>query len=138
MRFKKTIAAVVAAATLTVGMGSLSASAEPWSASHVNVPGVPYSESTVDTVTIYQKAKGANAICNYNTHTNVNATDGTTIIRCVTHSMTEQRIPNLNSEICEPDVGNPLVEIAVTYQIAASTPTSNDVFWSKGNIIKID
>ena len=138
MRFKKTIAAVVAAATLVVGMGSLSASAAPWSASHVNMPGAPYSESTVDTVTVYQRDNGASAACNYNSHTNASATTGYTIIRCITYEMIEQRLENTETRTCDPHVGDPLVDIAVQYQVAASTPTSNDVFWTKGNIIKID
>lgn len=135
--FKKTIAALFAATTMAVGMSSLGVSAASWEASHVNVPGAPSSESTTAYVTVNHRAAGAKAVCNTNTHTNSSATTGTTTIHCVTYSMTDQKITKTGSATCKPDVGSPTVDVAVQYRISAYTPTSNDVFWSKGNITKI-
>ncbi len=138
MRFKKLTAGLMAAAILTVGMGSYTANAEPWATSHVNMPGAPYSESTVAYVTIYQKGAGARAVCNYNSHTNANATTGTTTIHCLTYTMTPQMITQTGSVECHPNVGEPISDISVRYQIYATTPTDSDIFWSKGNINRID
>lgn len=88
-------------------------------------------------VTVNHRAAGAKAVCNTNTHTNSSATTGTTTIHCVTYSMTDQKITKTGSATCKPDVGSPTVDVAVQYRISAYTPTSNDVFWSKGNITKI-
>lgn len=44
---------------------------------------------------------------------------------------------NTDTKNCKPSVGSPTADISVNYKVSASTPTSNDVFWTKGNITKI-
>ena len=136
-RFKKIIVGIVASAMCVTGtISAISASATSWEASHVNVPGAPGSESKVAYITVYHRAAGATATCNYNSHSNSRATTGTTTIRCTSHTMSDKTITKTSSTTCNPNVGAPYNDIAVNYKVSAYTPTSNDVFWSKGNIVK--
>lgn len=135
--FKRTVIAILAAAIVVVGFGGVSVNAARWEASHVNVPGVPISESTIDYITVYHRAAGATAICNYNTHSNASAVIGYTYIDCTNYAMSQVEIKNTEDQPCKPFVGVPTTDIAVNYKITANTTTSNDIFWSKGNIIKV-
>lgn len=142
--FKKTVAVTLTAATVLVaGMGGRGVEAavnastsESWEVSCVNMTGVPPSTSKSQTVTVLQGKDGTIAVCNFNSHTNKSATLGYTFINCVSHSMTQQKITNLGSVICKPDVGSPTDEIPVVYRIDATTPSTDDIFWSKGTISK--
>ena len=58
-----------------------------WSTAHANVIGAPGTASYADHQTISHTNKGARVVCNYNSHTNVNATTGTTTVSCNTYSM---------------------------------------------------
>ena len=135
--FKRTMAALLATATMAVGVGGISASATSWEASHVNVSGAPSSESTTDYITVANRSAGAKAVCNYNSHSNTTADTGYTYINCTNYTMTQVKIENTASKTCKPSVGSPTTDISVSYKVSASTPTSNDVFWTRGNITKI-
>lgn len=130
---RKITASIMAITTLAVGMTAISANAASWSASHVS--GAPGSASTTATLTVAHKAAGATAYCNYNTHTNTTAVTGYTRIDCTNYSMTQKQITNTGSVICNPSVGSPTTNISVGYKVSAYTPSSNDTFWTKGNII---
>ncbi len=138
--FKNTLAALIAATTLTVGVGSINANAEvstsaPWSASHVNVYGAPSSASTSPVVIIKQR-EVATAVCNSVSHSNTSAYTGYTYIDCVSHTMQQVTIKNTDLKECKPDVGSPLIDIEVQYKVSATTTSSSDVFWSYGTISK--
>lgn len=135
--FKRTMATLLVATTMAVSMGSINASAASWEASHVNVPGAPSSESTIDYITVYHRAAGATATCNYNNHSNTTATKGYTYIDCTNYTMTRVKLVKTDEDDCKPSVGSPTTDIAVNYKVSAYTPTSNDVFWTRGNIVKI-
>lgn len=131
---RKGLAMLLVGASLM--LGSMSASAASWEASHVNQTGVPISASTIAHVIVYHRAAGAKATCNYNSHTNANATTGETRIECVNYTMTKQVIQKTGTADCKPNVGEPTVDVAVSYKVSAITPTAEDIFWSKGNIVK--
>jgi len=135
-KFKKIIATMTAMTTIAVGMTGVGASAASWEASHVNEPGAPGSASTSPSVVVSHKAAGADAVCNTNIHSNSTATTGTTYIDCATYTMAQKSIVKTGSVVCNPNVGAPIVDVSVTYKVSAYTPTSSDVFWSKGNITK--
>jgi len=136
-KLKRIFVGIMAAAICIIGsMSSISASATSWRASHVNTPGAPTSESRIDYITVYQDENGALAICNHNTHSNASATIGITTINCVSHDMSSATIYKTNSTSCYPNVGDPNYDIPVVYKVSAYTPTYNDIFWSKGNIVK--
>lgn len=137
MKLRKRIAALGASLVLAVSMMSISASAASWFASHVNLPGMPSNTGAKAYVVVYHRAKGAKATCNYNTHTNAGATTGYTTIECITYYMSSKTIPNLGYKNCNPSVGSPNTDIYVQYYVTAYTPTYNDEFQSKGNIVKI-
>lgn len=48
--------------------------------------------------------------------------------------MDQITITKTGSAICAPDVGSPIVNIAVNYKVSAYTPASPDTFWTKGNM----
>jgi hypothetical protein len=129
---KKMMAVALAVGTLS-SVGAMNVGAEPWTAKNVNINGA--GGTTSDDVTISQNQNGAKAICNYNTHSVVNATTGYTRINCLTYAMSQKTITNLGSVTLNPSVV-PLIDINVTYRVSASTPTYGDVFWSKGNIVR--
>lgn len=138
--FKNTLAALIAATTLTVGVGSINANAvvstsASWSASHVNVYGAPSSASTTPVVTIMQR-EIATAICNSVSHSNTSAYTGYTYIDCVNYTMQQVTIKNTDMKECHPDVGTPLEDILVKYKVSATTTCSSDTFWSYGTISK--
>lgn len=139
--FKRTLAALIATTTLTVGIGSINANAAStsasWSASHVNVYGAPSSSSTSPVVEIMQSDEGAKAVCNSVSHSNTDAYIGYTYINCTNYSMQEVTIRNTNPGYCYPSVGFPLVDIPVKYKVTASTTSYPDVFWSRGTITKL-
>lgn len=116
---------------------SKAATSSSWSASHVNVPGVPSYESTTADITISHGKKGATAICNSVSHTNSGAYTGYTYVSCYTYSMSRLTITNTGSVTCLPSVGDPLVDVSVRYIIGAGTPTSNDTYRCSGSISKI-
>ncbi|MCD7716091.1 MAG: hypothetical protein LUG56_05340 [Lachnospiraceae bacterium] len=134
---RKKMAALLTAAIFSFGLGSINAGAASWTASHVNITGAPSSESTIDYITVYHRAAGASAVCNYNSHTNSAADGAYTYIGCTNYSMTTVSIYNIATKTCKPSVGSPTADIAVNYKISAKTLTANDTFWTKGNITKI-
>ena len=109
---------------------------DSWQASHAYYPGAPGGSGVTDYPELFQRASGATAYCNFNSHTNASATSGTTYISCETYSMTSVSIYNLGSASCNPNVGAPLTDIYVKYKVTCQTPTPYDTFVSKGNIIK--
>lgn len=135
--FKKTIAALIAATTMAVGMSSLGASAADFKVSHVNVPGAPSSESKTANVTVAHRSAGATATVSSCYNTDGSGTTGKTYFNCVTYSnMGRVTIENLGAATLKPSIGNPSVDINITYKVSASTPNSQNVFWSSGSIVK--
>ncbi len=133
-KFQKLVIGLLAGAVAIAAVGSYSANGASWSASHVNTPGAPYSSSEVTTVTIYQRGDGVKITCNHSAHTNADATVGTTTVECLTYEMMEQMLEGTGTAACDPQVGIPFHDIAVTYQISANTPVEDNTYWSKGNI----
>lgn len=135
----KSLGALMMAAAICVSASLPVCAAESatWETSHVNISGAPYEASHIDQKTISHRKEGAKVVCNYNSHTNANASQGTTTVRCITFSMAAATINNTDTIFCHPDVGAPNVDISVKYTFTANTPTNNDEFWAKGNISKI-
>lgn len=140
MKAKKIMAAIIAVTTMAISMNAVSTSAsnttDTWEVSCVTVPGASSGDSKIDYPVVYHKQAGVNAYCNSNTHTNTSAVTGYTKIECVTYSMDAKTITNTGSKICMPNVGEPNVDIYVKYKVSATTPYSNDIFWSKGTLVK--
>ena len=92
--------------------------------------------STTRTVSI-QQLKTARASCTSISHTNAYATIGYSYISCLNYSMTKKTITNTGSVTCNPNNGDPLMNITVNYRVSSYSPASNDTFISSGSISKI-
>ena len=134
-RIKKTTAMILFVAIMASYSFAVNYS-DSWQASHAYYPGAPGGSGITDYPELYHKEKGATAYCNYNSHTNMYATSGTTYISCETFTMTSVSIYNLGTASCKPNMGSPITDIYVKYKVTCQTPTSSDTFVSKGNIAK--
>lgn len=114
----------------------MAAEAANWEVSGVNMKGVPQSTSKVQYVKVAHRAAGAGAVCNYNSHTNQYGSSGITYFECTNYYMTKPSIKNIGEAVLTPDVGRPVKDISVTYKVYAKSNSDNDVFWSKGYILK--
>lgn len=134
--FKNTLAALIAATTLTVGAGSLTGAAynrsEAWESRHVNVAGSPSSTDYDAVCSIVYSTYGAICYCNAVSNS-VNGSSGKTTITSVNGTMTSKTIYCTGSAVCAPTFEG-AIECA-TYKMSASTTTSGNTFVSSGNIV---
>ena len=127
----------MATTTMAVGMSSMGVSAAKFTVSHVNVPGAPTSESKTANVTVAHRAAGATAYVSSCYNTDGSGTTGKTYFNCVTYSsMGRVTIENMGSATLKPSIGNPSVDVNITYRVSAYTPNSQNVFGSSGSIVK--
>lgn len=136
---KKGLALLLTGATLV--LGSLSVSAADWTAIHVNMQGAPMNASTTAYVTIYHGVHGALVRCTSASHSNPAGTTGKEYVECTSHPMVVDNnsyltIVSTGSGVCTPNIGSPLRDIPVSYKISAATPVINDIYETRGNIVK--
>ncbi len=117
--FKRTMAALLAAATMAVGFGGISASAASetvsWSARHVNVPGAPGSESKTGYATL--KASAETYTGSVNSMTNI--TNRSLTLSSTTHAMSTGAIVYNNTGTRTWTISGTISN--VTYKMVAYT-----------------
>lgn len=132
--FKKTFVALIAAATMAVGMSGMSTNAynysESWSSRYVN--GAPGSESYTATCSIVYSTYGAICYCNAVSNS-VNGGSGVTYVNSVNGTMEQKSITNTGSVTCKPTL-NGAIECS-TYKMSAYTAKTSNTFNSSGNIV---
>ncbi len=134
--FKNTLAALIAATTLTVGVGSLTGTAYnysmAWESRHVNVTGSPSSTDYDAVCSIVYSTYGAICYCNAVSNS-VNGGSGKTTITSVNGSMTSKTIYCTGSALCQPTFEGAIP--CATYKMSSSTTTSGNTFVASGNIV---
>lgn len=131
------IAALCIAGSLSTGAYAATTSHD-WSALGRYVVGAPSSvNSEPDIFTIYHGKSGATATMKDVTRT-IPGSTATTTIYCLTYSMQFISFKDYYSESkpLKPDVGNPIVDIPVKYEVNASTNTVGDTVVTTGRIKK--
>ena len=135
MKLKRTLAAIIAATTMAVGIGSLSVSAvsvsDSWTVRCVNVYGAPTSASISDSCEILYSTNGAMAYCNSASHT-MNGANGIVKINCTNYTMPERELNDIDEELCKPRVSG--IVTSVKFSFTAVTDYG-DVFNASGTIV---
>ncbi len=134
--FKRTMAALLATATMAVGMGGMSASAYDtsgsWSVRHVNVAGAPGSTGISTTCQLAYSTRGTRSYCN-SISNSVNGGNGSIRINCTNYSMSQKTLSNTGSYVdCSPSVSGTIYH--VDYKFTGYTSTTNNTFNASGTI----